>query len=144
VKPVVLLDTGPLVAFLNRREEHHRWVRNEFAQLRPPLLTCEAVLTEACWLLRDIPGGPEAALELVTREIVTIPFRLEREVAMIGKAMARYGNLPMSMADACLVKMAEVHAPAEVLTLDAHFRIYRLPSRRSIPVRMPNPTSIKS
>jgi predicted nucleic acid-binding protein len=139
MRPTVLLDTGPLVAFLNRRDEHHAWARREFALLHPPLLTCEAVMAEACWLLRDLPGDPGAALELVVRGVVKTPFRLEHDVAAVRRAMARYEDLPMSLADACLVRMAELHDHAEVLTLDHHFRIYRLPNRRAIPVRMPAP-----
>ena len=66
----VLLDTGPLVAFLDRQESHHEWARREFGKLRPPLLTCEAVLTEACWLVRGLAGGVGSVMELVERGIV--------------------------------------------------------------------------
>jgi uncharacterized protein len=135
--PVVLLDTGPLVAFLNQREEHHEWAVREFGQLHPPLLTCEAVLAEACWLVRDISGGVGAVMELVERGVVKVPFRLENDAEGIRKIMAHYSNLPMSLADACLVRMAENNAAAEVLTLDSHFRIYRLSNRRLVPVRIP-------
>lgn len=137
MRPAVLLDTGPLVAFLDRREEHHAWARREFGQLRPPLLTCEAVLAEACWLVRGIVGGAGAVMELVERGIVKVPFRLETDAEGVREAMERYSNLPMSLADACLVRMAETHAAAEVLTLDSHFRVYRLSNRRLVPVRMP-------
>jgi len=135
--PAVLLDTGPLVAFLDRQERHHEWARREFGKLRPPLLTCEAVLTEACWLVRGLAGGVGSVMELVERGIVKVPFRVESHVSEIGKAMTRYSHLPMSLADACLVRMAELHVGAEVLTLDSHFKIYRLSNRRVIPVRMP-------
>ena len=137
MRPVVLLDTGPLVAFLDRREKHHEWARREFGQLPPPLLTCEAVLAEACWLVRGIPGGSGAIMELVERGIVKVPFRLETDAEGVRKAMDRYSNLPMSLADACLVRMAETHATAEILTLDSHFRIYRLSDRRMVRARMP-------
>ena len=137
MKSPVLLDTGPLVAFLDRREEHHEWARREFGKLHPPLLTCEAVLTEACWLVRGLTGGVGAVMELVHRGIVKVQWRLEPQASDIGKVMERYASLPMSLADACLVKMAEVHPGAEVLTLDSHFRIYRLFNRRAISVRMP-------
>jgi predicted nucleic acid-binding protein len=135
--PAVLLDTGPLVAFLDRQECHHEWARREFGKLRPPLLTCEAVLTEACWLVRGLAGGVGSVMKLMERGIVKVPFRVESHVPEIGKAMTRYSNLPMSLADACLVRMAELHVGAEVLTLDSHFKIYRLSNRRVIPVRMP-------
>jgi predicted nucleic acid-binding protein len=137
MKPVVLLDTGPLVAFLDRREEHHKWARGEFGKIYPPFLTCEAVLTEACWLVRGLAGGVRAVMELVERGIVKVPLHLESHTSEIRKAMERYDTLPMSLADACLVRMAELHSGAEVLTLDSHFKIYRLSNRRVIPVRMP-------
>ena len=133
----MLLDTGPLVAFLDRREEHHEWARQEFGRLQPPLLTCEAVLAEACWLVRGISGGVGAVMEFVERGIVKTAFHLENDAEGVRKVMAHYSNLPMSLADACLVRMAEIHADAEVLTLDSHFRIYRLSNRRLVPVRMP-------
>jgi predicted nucleic acid-binding protein len=137
MKPVVLLDTGPLVAFLDRREKHHEWARGEFGKVYPPFLTCEAVLTEACWLVRGLAGGVWAVMELVERGIVKVPLHLESHTSEIRKAMERYDTLPMSLADACLVRMAELHSGAEVLTLDSHFKIYRLSNRRVIPVRMP-------
>lgn len=137
MKPAVLIDTGPLVAFLDRREEHHEWARREFGKLHPPLLTCEAVLAEACWLVRGLPGGTGAVMDLMERGIVSIAFHLEANAADVRKYMERYASLPMSLADACLVRMAEMHAGAEVFTLDSHFKIYRLSSRRVIPVRMP-------
>jgi len=137
MRPFALLDTGPLVAFLNRREEHHEWAKREFGQLHPPLLTCEAVLTESCWLVRDLPGGPAAVMELVERGIVKAPFRLEDDAVGVRKALSRYSDLPMSLADACLLRMAELHAATEVLTFDSHFQIYRLSNRRLVPVRTP-------
>lgn len=137
MNPVVLIDTGPLVAFLDRREEHHEWARREFGKLQPPLLTCEAVLAEACWLVRGLSGGVRAVMDLVERGIVTVPFHLEPNASEIMELMERYGSLPMSLADACLVRMAGMHASSEVFTLDSHFKIYRLSNRRVIPVRMP-------
>ena len=137
MKGPVLLDTGPLVAFLDRREEHHEWARCEFGKLHPPLLTCEAVLTEACWLVRGLTGGVGAVMELVERGIVKVPLHLEPQASEIRKIMQSYSNLPMSLADACLVRMAEIYPGAEVFTIDSHFKIYRLSNRRVIPVRMP-------
>lgn len=135
--PTILLDTGPLVAFLDRREEHHEWALREFGKLYPPLLTCEAVLAEVCWLVRGIPGGTGAVMAMLERGIVKVSFRLDAEAAGVRRSMERYSNLPMSLADACLVRMAETHEAAEVLTLDSHFRVYRLSNRRMVPVRMP-------
>ena len=60
---IVTLDTGPLVALLNRRDRYHRWATEQWADVELPVLTCEPVLTEACFLLRELPGGPAAVLE---------------------------------------------------------------------------------
>lgn len=142
MKSMTLIDTGPLVAFLSRREEHHEWARREFGKVQPPLLTCEAVLAEACWLVRSLDGGVGAVMELVERKIVKVAFQLDPYAVEIRKDMERYGKLPMSLADACLVRMAELHPGAEILTLDSHFKIYRLSNRRVIPVRMPQGSDI--
>lgn len=132
-----LIDTGPLVAFLNRGDAHHRWAREQMERLSAPLLTCEAVLAEASHLLRRDPRGPLALMELLTRGVITIPFRLDGEVKRLRDLLARYADVPMSLADACLVRMSELHPEARVVTLDAHFRVYRRLGRRVIPVVMP-------
>ena len=138
MRPIVLLDTGPLVAFLDRREEHHEWARQEFGRLQPPLLTCEAVLAEACWLVRGISGGVGAVMEFVERGIVKTAFHLENDAEGVRKVMAHYSNLPMSLADACLVRLSELEGAGEVFTLDSDFRIYRRHGNRVIPVLMPD------
>ncbi len=107
------------------------------ALIEPPLATCEAVLSEACFLLRQLPGGSEAVLKLVQRELLALPFRLENEIAQVSKLLARYADVPMSLADACLVRMAELHAQSVVLTLDRDFKVYRKSSRQVIPTIMP-------
>jgi uncharacterized protein len=89
------------------------------------LLTCEAVITEACFLLRNIYGGEETVMSLLETEILYIPFRLGDEVANIRQSLNRYRSVPMSLADACLVRMAELYSDYSVLTLDSDFAIYR-------------------
>lgn len=137
MKPKVLLDTGPLVAFLNRRDQYHAWAKEQMARLEPPLLTCESVLSEACFLVQDLGGGSEAVMRLVQRGLVTLDFDLQDEVIAIEKLLARYANVPMLLADACLVRMNELHEGSVVLTLDGDFRIYRKHGRYVIPVIMP-------
>ncbi len=105
MKRPVILDAGPLVAALDRRESPHEWANWQMARLQPPLLTCEAVLSEACFLLRRVRGGSEAVMDLVTRGVVSIAFRLDAEIIPVAKLLARYANVPMSLADACLVRM---------------------------------------
>jgi predicted nucleic acid-binding protein len=138
MRRAVIVDTGPLVALLNRRERHHQWCREQFKLLRPPLLTSEAVISEGCFLLQDIAGGTDALLELLSRGVVTIPFTLMDELPAVARLVARYGSVPMSLADACLVRMSEQYADSRIFTLDRHFRIYRKSGRAPIPTLMPN------
>jgi predicted nucleic acid-binding protein len=121
----VLLDTGPLVAFINPRDNFHQWAIAEWAKRNPPLLTCEAVITEACFLLRNVFRGEEEVMNLLETEVLSIPFRLEAEVVPVRQFLARYQSVPMSLADACLVRMAELYPDCPVLTLDSDFSIYR-------------------
>lgn len=133
----VIVDTGPLVAFLNRRDDFHGWVCETLGTIEAPLVTCEAVISEACFLLRSTKGGADAILDLVARGIVQVPFRLAAELPSIRKLMARYANVPMSLADACLVRMTELDTRAAVLTLDSDFRVYRRNRRNVVPTIMP-------
>ncbi len=133
----ILLDTGPLVALLNRRDNYHAWSRICFAEAAAPLLTCEAVLSEACFLVRALPKGSQAVVDLLQHGVMAIPFRIEEEAKRIAKLLARYASVPMSLADACLVRMAEQHAQSVVMTLDGDFRIYRKHGRQVVPTIMP-------
>jgi len=133
----VIVDTGPLVALLNTRDAHHAWAREALDQIDPPIATCEAVLSEACFLVRNIKGGADAVLELVTRGIIKVDFHFETEVGSVRKLMSRYASVPMSLADACLVRMSELDARSSVLTLDSDFKVYRRNKRQVIPVISP-------
>jgi predicted nucleic acid-binding protein len=133
----VLLDTGPLVALLDREDRYHRWAAAQWAQVEPPLLTCEPVLAEACYLLRTLPAGVKAVMELVNRAVVSLPFRLVDHATAVSRLLAKYASQPISLADACLVRMAEVYSPSAVLTLDSDFRVYRKHGRQVVPVIMP-------
>ncbi len=138
MKEVVLLDTGPLVAFLNRADRFHDWAKAQWERIRPPMLTCEAVLAEACFLLRNLPGGGQAVIEMLNRQVIQVAFDVEDESASVAKLLGRYANVPISLADACLVRMAERHTNSEVLTLEQDFRIYRKHRRHVIPIRTPH------
>jgi uncharacterized protein len=133
----VAIDTGPIVAFLNRRDSFHAWARAELGKLAPPLYTCEAVISEACFLLRQSPGGAEAVLELVARDLLRVEFRLAEELSELRRSMLKYRSVPMSLADACLVRMAELDPELSVLTLDADFRVYRRNGRSAVPLLTP-------
>jgi predicted nucleic acid-binding protein len=138
VKPVIIVDTGPLIAFLNRHDKYHQWTKDQFERLKPPFYTCESVLSEACFLLRHQPLAQSALLEYFCRELVIITFELSAEIHHVKKLMAKYQTVPMSLADACLVRMSEQHAENIILTLDNDFKVYRKHGRHVIQVLMPD------
>jgi hypothetical protein len=126
-----------LVAFLNRRDQYNSWATDQWGQIEPPLLTCEPVITEACFVLGHVPSAVTEVFELLKRQVIRLPFDLEKEMHGVSRLLRRYGNIPMSLADACLVRMAEMQARRSVLTLDADFRIYRMHTRQTIPTLLP-------
>lgn len=121
----VLLDTGPLVAFINNRENSHDWAVNEWKKIQPPFLTCEAVITVTCFILRDFYRGEDAVMSLLDTGLIQISFRLSDEIGTVRELLKRYQNVPMSLADACLVRMIELIMGSCILTLDSDFRVYR-------------------
>jgi uncharacterized protein len=132
-----LLDTGPLVSFLGSGLRHHAWACEQWKLLRPPLLTCEPVLTEAAFLLQREGREADAIFALMERGVIRIALDVQEEQADLRALMHRYRNRPMSLADACLVRLAELHTSGEVFTLDSDFRIYRRHGNKVIPVLMP-------
>jgi uncharacterized protein len=133
-----LIDTGPIVGLLNKTDQQHDWAVETLSRLSPPFLTCEAVLSEAAYLLRDTPHGSVTVVEMAERQFLKPAFRLEDEAAAVRTLMARYQDARMDLADACLVRLAEIHADCVVLTADSEFRdIYRRHGRQTIPTMMP-------
>ena len=119
-------------------DKFHQWSVQTLNHVQYPILTCEPVLTEVCFLLQKIHLGREKVLQLVQQKYLEIPFYLSPEVESIRTLMQRYDSVPMSLADACLVKMAEIYTDASVLTLDSDFRIYRKHRNQIIPLIMPD------
>lgn len=134
----VILDAGPLVALLVANDEHHQWAAEQFRQLPAPLLTCEPVLTEAFHLVWRRPNGVESLLRVLQSGVLSIEFSLMDERESIGKLVRKYRNVPMSLADACLVRMAERITGAAIFTIDSHFQIYRKNDRQRISTIMPH------
>jgi uncharacterized protein len=132
-----LVDTGPLVAALNAQDEHHAWARELFGRLAPPLYTCEAVLSEAQFLLHGRGGEPLAILEWVRRGAIKVGFVAEPQIVRLLELQRSYCNLPMDFADACLVRMTELHHSSRLVTTDSHFRIFRRNRRQVIPLLAP-------
>ena len=135
---LLVLDTSFLVAFLRERDEFHAWAVTALKAHDGRLLTCEAVIAETCHLLRDRLDARKRLLASVAQGNIGIPFTLAEEAAAIEKLMDRYRNIPMSLADACLVRMAEIHKEAVVLTLDEDFKIYRKANRHVVATVMPS------
>lgn len=132
----VLMDTGPLVAYLRPREHHHDWAVEQFAKLELPLITCEPVLTEACFLIARNGQPPTRVLDLLRPGAMQIGFDLRGELAAVRALMQRYANVPMSLADACLVRLAEVTG-LPICTLDRDFEIYRTRRGRRLELLIP-------
>jgi predicted nucleic acid-binding protein len=137
MKSAIIVDTSTLVAFVDKSDDFHQWTVEQWKKLRPPLFTCEAVVAESCFLLQNVYGGENAILSLLELEVVTIPFHLNEDVTAIKPLMKQYQAVPMSLADACLVRMSELIRGSSVFTLDSDFRIYRQYKNQIIPVVMP-------
>ena len=133
----LLCDTGPLVAFLNRRDRHHEWTKRQFGRIFEPLKTCEAVISEAVFLLQDDGLSADPIFEAIARGKLRIEFTASTYWPDLRRLMLKYHNLPMSFADACLVRMAELSRRCQVFTTDHHFRIYRRHGRHVIAVLAP-------
>ena len=133
----VLIDTGPLVAFLVATDSHHAWAVDHFRELSGPFLTCEPVLTETFYLVARLHNGPRRFFELLNSGLVNVEFDLLSERETLRKLIQKYADLPMSLADACLVRMVEQNPGAVIFTTDADFRTYRKNGRQTSPLVAP-------
>ncbi|MBI5760129.1 MAG: PIN domain-containing protein [Planctomycetales bacterium] len=134
----ILVDSGPLIALLVSRDQHHAWAHQQFERLAPPFLTCEAALSEAQFLVRRLGGNPLVVLDMVARGAVSVAFQVEDEIDRLRELQSAYRDVPMSLADACLVRMSELYSRCRLLTTDSDFRTYRRNGRQVIPSLLPN------
>lgn len=118
-------------------DARHPWAREQFSWLKPPLLTCEPVLSEVAFVLERLGGNASAAPALVAKGVLHVAFSVQEQAAYLHALMRRYANVPMSLADACLVRMTELIEDITVMTFDADFRIYRRKGRQVIPLLAP-------
>lgn len=135
----VIVDTGVLVALIDRHDRYHIWVTEQLTQIAPPLLTCEAVISETWFLLQRVRNGREALLQLLDQRQVVIQFDLDAELVAVVSLLTRYQSVPVSLADAELVRMAELYSNSVVFTLDTDFQIYR--KNRDRPIALLSPQS---
>lgn len=131
----LLVDAGFLVALLSRRDAHHRWAVAQATEHVPPWRTCESALSEAFHLL-GVRGAPALRALLQRRAVLTV-FDLNDDLEAVLKLLQKYADVPMSLADSCLVRMTETLANPLLLTTDSDFRIYRRHSRQVIPCVTP-------
>lgn len=131
----VIVDSGFLVALLSDTDRHRQWAVAQVPRLDNPWLTCEAVLSETFHLIGG-RGSPKLA-ELLRREALSLVFDLGDELEPVLALMNKYSNVPMSLADACLVRMTETLADPILVTTDTDFRVYRRHSRQVIPFLAP-------
>lgn len=133
-----VVDTGPLVAYFNARDRWHSWAVQQMQALRAPLVTCEPVLTEACFLVQRAGGRPADLVGKVRQGALVIGLDMTGESAAVETLMRRYADTPMSLADACLVRLTELIADCRLFTLDSDFEHYRRNGRQTIPLLRPD------
>jgi predicted nucleic acid-binding protein len=131
----VLVDTGFLAALFRRRDVHRAWAVRQAAEARRPWHCCEAVVTETLFLLGK--PGLRVLTTLLRRRSLQLTFSLADQQEPVLELMNKFADVPMSLADACLVRMTEVLPEPVVLTTDADFRIYRRNGRQMVPCVLP-------
>ena len=127
----ILLDTGVIVALLDRSERRHLDCVKALEAITAPLVTCEAVIAESCYLLRRLPGAAEAVIQNVASGVFQIPFHLSRSATQVQRILRKYKDRKIDLADACLIHLADELGTAEVLTLDRDFVVYRWRGRKA-------------
>ena len=137
MKKRTLVDAGPIIAALIAGDRYHAWACETWAQLEPPVYTCESVLSEVQFVVRRFGGNPRAVLEFLRNGVIRVAFDVEAEVERLLELQHTYANVPMSLADACLVCLTEKLEHSRVLTTDSDFRIYRRNRRQVIQLLAP-------
>jgi predicted nucleic acid-binding protein len=132
-----LADTGLIVGLLHKRDQHHDWAKQQFDRVTAPLYTCEAVLSEAFHLLEPVPTGQHRLLSVLDRGILDLSFSYAEHADRIHALMRTYADQPMSYADACLVRMAEVRRERTIVTTDDDFHVYRTAGEEPLDVWLP-------
>ena len=129
----IIVDAVAIVAALDDRELWHPKAARLFRELPKPMLTCEAAITESCFLVGRSSRGLEGLLALLSSRTIDIDFSLSKELPAVEQLLRKYNDVPMSLADACLVRMSEI-LDAPVFTFDTDFRIYRRNKQNVIPL----------
>jgi predicted nucleic acid-binding protein len=133
----VIVDSGALLALLAERDEHHRWATEQWKFIEPPIQICEAVISETSFLLKREDCDTDPLFAFLENVVFRIGFAAREHLSDIRALMHRYRNLPISFADACMVRMAELSPTAAIFTVDRDFVIYRKHGNRVISTLMP-------
>lgn len=133
----VLADAGVIVGLIRPRDQWHEWTVNAANQLSPPFYSCEAAVVEASFLVRGLWPAQQRILGMLSDGFLRVEFALTPEVERINALMEKYADLPMSLADACLVRMSELDDDAAIFTTDSDFLVYRKHGRKKIPLISP-------
>ncbi len=133
---MTIIDAGPLVALIDADEADHEMCRTVLGQLVLPLITTWPAFTEAMYLLSRAGGSVarEALWRLGLTERLRVLDLSRSAVERSAKLMAKYADLPMDLADATLVAVAEEHGTRRVFTLDSDFQVYRVHGRQRFDV----------
>jgi predicted nucleic acid-binding protein len=133
----VIADTGVIVGLIYDRDQWNEWSVSAAKDLIAPYITCESVINEACHLLKGVALGERKVLDFIESGILNVDFSLANEVSAVKALMFKYSDVPMSLADASLVRMSEIYDDASVFTVDSDFLIYRKNGRKKIPLISP-------
>jgi predicted nucleic acid-binding protein len=133
---VLILDSGPMIAWFCPRDEHHAWARQTLAQLPSGIIVCEAVLAEVCHVAARDGVARGKVVEFAVRGRLALA-SLAGELPRVGELLNQYAERPMDFTDACVVRLAEIHVGAVVCTTDRDFLFYRKNRREEIPLLAP-------
>jgi predicted nucleic acid-binding protein len=135
--PPIIVDASFLVSVYDKQEPHHCQCMAVLDQVNQPLVTCEPVITEAIYLLRRLPGAPQAILASIQEGQLEIPFQLADGVDKVLAYYKKYRDTPCDFADACLIHMADELDTGDILTLDSDFKHYRWRRNRRFNLLIP-------
>ena len=134
MKELVIADTGPLVALFDRGDEYHEWALRGLGKINAPLVTAESVVSEVLFLLRNMPRSRSAFLAFWSEGGLKVAFDAEANKAALTALLRKYADAGISMADAAVVRLSELHPGSLVWSLDKDLRIYRRSGRKVIPL----------
>ena len=134
---MIIVDTGPIFAFLNEKDRYHSWAVKQFNELPTPFVTCDGVIIEAAYLSEKDNGIPDI-FDLIINEAVVVSFSIQQESELLRDLIVKYEDVPMDIVDACIVRMSELFPEAKVLTVDSDFHVYRRNRNEPIPLIMPD------